>query len=209
MTLQKSDHVSPAGGGITPQKGWPHDPAKLPKKWPHEAPNRQTPASLCVWAADGQRQPARFRAGSPDRSPASSTGRSARTTRASANPSSPRDIEAGWKPNEAPANDLKRKLLQACRFGSDVSALKSGSLAKRSGIPGGSSAAPSGSGMKPHRRSPEGLVTVGENAEEKGGDGDNPEAGTDRSAYSAVAKARRMAAHRRSTRRTRVRRPTR
>jgi hypothetical protein len=40
MTLRNFGHGSLAGGLITLRMGWPHDPAKLPEKWPHEAANR-------------------------------------------------------------------------------------------------------------------------------------------------------------------------
>ncbi len=45
MTLQKSQttrHVPLAGGGMTLQIGWRHDPAKITKKWRHEPANWHT-----------------------------------------------------------------------------------------------------------------------------------------------------------------------
>src|SRR6266498_5961696 len=42
MTLQKSQttrHVPLAGGGMTLQIGWRHDPAKITQKWRHEPAN--------------------------------------------------------------------------------------------------------------------------------------------------------------------------
>ena len=41
MTLRNLGHGSLAGGPIMLRMGWPHDPAKLPETWPHEAANRQ------------------------------------------------------------------------------------------------------------------------------------------------------------------------
>src|SRR5712691_12623081 len=44
MTLQKSQatrHVPLAGGGMTLQIGWRHDPAKITQKWRHEPANWQ------------------------------------------------------------------------------------------------------------------------------------------------------------------------
>lgn len=40
MTLRNFGHGSLAGGPIMLRTGWPHDPAKLPERWPHEAANR-------------------------------------------------------------------------------------------------------------------------------------------------------------------------
>jgi hypothetical protein len=41
MMLRNYVNASLAGGPFILRKGWPHHPAKLPQKWPHDAANRQ------------------------------------------------------------------------------------------------------------------------------------------------------------------------